>query len=146
MSDLTLSRPHSEEQRTEIHRRLYEYIALELTLAWPSFEDGCECIAIIVDEIVDNRFLHNQNTRNVRIRLKCSATGAGELKIFQDGVPFDDMKAVQSSEVVEAFVARLETEHHGVYTMSENVILTDSPKVCQTINFQFRTILPKVTQ
>jgi hypothetical protein len=137
--DINLRRPENDNQRFDLHNRVYGELESILKPIWQKFPNGCEHVCLLTDEIVDNRFLHNENTRNIRLRLKVDGEGAGELRIVHDGLPFDDLKSEKRSEVVKGIIERLGAQYSAHYSVSDEMpVLTDSPKTRQTISFKLK--------
>src|SRR5262245_26939645 len=134
--DVYLQRPPDlKTGMNKLHNKLYEYLEQKLDKIWSKFPYGCENICLLSEEIVDNTFLHDSNTRVLRIRLDCEDSGAIEMKLWHDGVPHNDQTAAKRAPVVVGILSRLNAEYVAFQDHEiEDAVLTDSaPRQCRTI-------------
>jgi hypothetical protein len=141
--DWNFQAPKAEKESLlfPIHKNLHDELAKSLREIWPKFANGCEHLALLAEEIVDNRFLHNDNTRNLHLDLELLDTGEGTFHIAYDGVAYHDLEAAQHSAVVEGIVRRLCADYktNNEYAVEgEKQILSESPKTHATIKFKLK--------
>lgn len=138
-SPLRLRRPAtvSDETLYDLHKSAYSYLSEKLGPVWSDFADGCESICLISDEIIDNRFKHNTSTRSLDFKLEVQSSGEGSLKISHDGLLFNDLTEVKSSQVVKEFVQRMKDNHGGEFSVSnETVTLGETPRASLILKFK----------